>query len=354
MVSPFQKRVVAIGPDSTPDESFLTPLIVRDFSTMARLGFGLYTLYPLEESYADQLRRAARAGYDGVDFVHKFHVDMDVDAVERALSETGLEASAVQVGRSDLRSGIEDLVDRYGRLGVSTMVYHSGDENWNEYRARDIVELIRRRAVELRDHDWDLLIHPNHWDYVPPIQRPVVRSVPWLGLATRLERAGLFTDSDAIDRLALNESRFSRGVNIILDQYRSLAGLNADKTVDRLHETMVGRYLALDRELVGFMLDVGFPAIRGYDPVAVLEYLGDRVEQVHLEDVCVADVTPGRWPPFCQVGEGDVDFESVMRTAIDLDVRWLTFSHDPPDAEAALEVMERGMRLGDTVLDQPR
>lgn len=317
------------------------------------LGFGLYTLYELNEPEADQVRRAAAAGYEGIDFVHTFHGDMDIESVERALDETGLEAIAVQVGRQDLWTGIEDIVDRYGQLGISTLVYHSKDDNLTERRTRDIVELIRRRAVEARDCGWDFLIHPNHWDYIPPVNWPLARHLPWLGVASRLDHAGVFTETAFHDWLALNESRFSKGFNIILDYYRSWAGMNAQSEVSDLQDTVFGRYEAIDRELVSFMLDVGFPPVRGYDPVAVLDYLGDRVEQVHLEDVRVADVVPGRWPPFCQVGEGDVDFEAVIKTALEYDVEWITFSHDPPDATAGLEVMNRGVELGRrTILDE--
>ncbi len=320
---------------------------------MPGLGFGLYTLYELDEPEAEQIRRAAAAGYEGVDFVHKFHHHMDQEAVRDALEETGLDAIAVQVGRKDLQRGVDHIIDMYGPLGVSTLVYHSGDENWTERRARDTVELVRRRAVELRDRGWDCLIHPNHWDYVPPVDWPIARHLPWIGVADRLERAGLLSEGDVQAWLALNESRFSKGFNILLDHYRELVGQNTESDVAELSDTVFGRFEAIDRELVGFMLDVGFPGIRGYDPVAVLAYLGDRVEHVHLEDVRIADVDPGRWPPFCQVGEGDVDFEAVIETALKYDVEWLTFSHDPPDATAGIEVMDRGVTLGRELIPEP-
>jgi sugar phosphate isomerase/epimerase len=295
---------------------------------MSRMGLSLITLDALDESTAANIRRAADAGYEGVEFVHFLHQDMDVEAVRNAIEETGLEPLGVQVDLHDLLDGISDIVTQYEQVGVSTLVFHVNDENWTERRARDTVELVRRRALELDEHGWDLLVHPNHMDLAPIIDWPVARHIPWLGIAARLDRLGVLEEGPVHHWLALNESRFSKGFNILLDHYWHRRGMDRDTDVDDLEETMLARYLALDSELVKFEIDVAFLPIRGYDPVAVLEYLGDRVQSVHVKDIDVDNRTLGRWPEWCGPGDGQVDLTGVVETAIANDVRWLTFEHD--------------------------
>jgi sugar phosphate isomerase/epimerase len=295
---------------------------------MARLGLSLITLDPHDSPVAEDIRRAAELGYEGVEFVDFLHHDMDTDAVRTAIEETGVEPLGVQVGRKDLLGDRDEILDRYGTVGVSTLVFHATDENWTERRARETIDLLRHTAVDLDDRGWDLLIHPNHMDIAPIVDWPVARHVPWVAVADRLDRAGVFDGGPVHDWLALNESRCSKGFNILLERYWQQRNMMRDNDVSALEETMLHRYQTLDADLVGFEIDVAFFPIHGYDPVTVLEYLGERVEQVHVKDIRVAERTLGRWPVWRPPDEGDVDIEGVMQTALANDVDWLTFEHD--------------------------
>ena len=312
---------------------------------MTKAGLELYAIRDLDGSVADHVRVAADLGYEGVAFMHDTHGDMDPAAVADSLDDTGLEAVSVAVDRNRLQRGIGDIVDLYGEVGVRTLVYHPRPNNWTERRARDMVELLRRTAIQLDDIGWRLVVHPNHWDLVPPIDWPVVRQLPWIGIAERLDRAGLFTETGALDWLRLNESRARKAGNILLDLYRENSGLNRAAAVSAIHDTVFGRYLALDPDLLGVMLDVQYPPIRGFDLSALMEFLGDRVEHVHLVDGCPDEVPAGRWPPFCPLGSGDIDLDRVMETAAAIGVEWIDISfntHDPAEARAEVE---RGAEL---------
>lgn len=310
---------------------------------MTRIGLSLITLHPLSDSTATAVRRAADAGYEGVEFVHFLHKDMDSDAVRNAIDATGVEPLGVQVDRKDLQAGIDDILTLYGSVGVSTLVFHANDDNWTERRARDTIDLLERTAEALETRGWDLLVHPNHMDLSPIVDRPVARHVPWIGVADRLDRAGLLNGGRVHDWLALNESRFSKGFNILLDHHWNRSGLDHDNRVSDLERTMLGRYAGIDADLVNFEIDVAFLPIRGYDPVEVLDVLGDRVEQVHVKDIRPDEQTLGRWPVWRPAGDGVVDIQGVVETALANDVDWLTFEHDIRDGDDdPVEVADRG------------
>ena len=76
-----------------------------------------------------------------------------------------------------------------------------------------------------------------------------------------------------------------------------------------------------DDKLVNFELDVFWAAIGGWDPVATLNTLGSRVGQVHLKDLkagtgVVYDEGAVPKDAFLEVGNGSLDFKSIMEVAL--------------------------------------
>ena len=81
----------------------------------------------------------------------------------------------------------------------------------------------------------------------------------------------------------------------------------------------------LDPQLVSFELDVFWVSVSGNDPVAILRRLEGRVPMVHLKDLAKdAEIRFNENVPpedFTEVGNGTVDFVSVLRQAHDTGVK---------------------------------
>lgn len=71
-------------------------------------------------------------------------------------------------------------------------------------------------------------------------------------------------------------------------------------------------------------LDVGWAAVGGHDPAALVETIGDRGPLVHLKDVDVESGKP------VEIGTGDVDMQACVDAARSVGVRWLIYEHDHP------------------------
>ncbi|WP_396611764.1 sugar phosphate isomerase/epimerase family protein [Haloferax sp. S1W] len=81
-------------------------------------GIQLYSLRGLDESTAALVERAADAGFDGVEFA-----ELDDDAaIQTTLAETGLGAPSAHVPIEELESDLDAVCERYGALGVETLV----------------------------------------------------------------------------------------------------------------------------------------------------------------------------------------------------------------------------------------
>ncbi|MFC7202516.1 sugar phosphate isomerase/epimerase family protein [Haloferax namakaokahaiae] len=78
----------------------------------------LYSLRELDEPTPALVRRVADAGFDGVEFAG---LDDD-DAIGTALEETGLVSPAAHVPIEDLEADLDAVCERYGALGVETLV----------------------------------------------------------------------------------------------------------------------------------------------------------------------------------------------------------------------------------------
>lgn len=91
-----------------------------------------------------------------------------------------------------------------------------------------------------------------------------------------------------------------------------------------------------------FELDLGWIGTGGEDPEEWLTRLGDRTPVVHIKDMHFEEGT------FADLGEGDLDVEAGLRTAVEQDVEWAVYEHDEPDDP--LEALHRdGQILVDAV-----
>jgi sugar phosphate isomerase/epimerase len=78
-----------------------------------------------------------------------------------------------------------------------------------------------------------------------------------------------------------------------------------------------------DAKLLSCELDLFWVARAGVDPVAYLKKLGKRVLAVHLKDM---DKTDGS--KFTQVGAGQLDFPTLLKTCNDLGIAWGAIEQD--------------------------
>ncbi len=76
-----------------------------------------------------------------------------------------------------------------------------------------------------------------------------------------------------------------------------------------------------------FQLDVGWAAIAGEDPVALVEQFGDRIELLHVKDAIVT-VPNSQWQQ-TTIGQGDVDWPALFDAAQGK-VKLYVIEQDPP------------------------
>lgn len=123
-----------------------------------------------------------------------------------------------------------------------------------------------------------------------------------------------------------------------------------------------GRYLLdiiADRApLMGLEIDVHWVQRGGHDPVRDLLKYADRVAMVHLKDYRIAALPPtafealaaGDFPAFmtafngvvqfAEVGEGNLDFPSIVETSIQIGARYLLVEQDDQYGRTPLECLQ--------------
>jgi sugar phosphate isomerase/epimerase len=304
-----------------------------------KLGLALFTLRTLDASLPELIRHAATAGFDGVELVHRIHEEFDADAVNEAFAETGLDRVGVHVWLHELEDDVDGLVDQYGAIGVDTFVipYHPESNVRTEARLRHLVARLNAVGEALEARGCHLLYHPNHWDMLPLFDGPVLGRVPSLRLTDRVP-----SDGFAVRQFRRVEDELLRRRNRQFDRAAIRLGLTDNNAVETLlGETPFGYLLReTSPEAMNFEVDVTFFVQQGYDPAAVLDVLGPRVQRVHAKDVVTSNYTPGGWPSFVNAGEGDVDFERVVAAAERNGVEWVLFENG--HATEPLDSISRG------------
>ncbi|GAA3873840.1 sugar phosphate isomerase/epimerase [Leifsonia kafniensis] len=123
-----------------------------------------------------------------------------------------------------------------------------------------------------------------------------------------------------------------------------------------------GRYLLdiiADRApLMGLEIDVHWVQRGGLDPVATLKKYNDRVAMVHLKDYRIGQIAPagfealtkGDFPAFmaafkdvvqfAEVGEGNLDFVSIIETSKEIGAQYLLVEQDEQYGRTPLECLQ--------------
>ncbi len=123
-----------------------------------------------------------------------------------------------------------------------------------------------------------------------------------------------------------------------------------------------GRYLldilAERAPLVGFEIDVHWVQRGGLDPVATLAKYGERVAMVHLKDYRIGRISAaafdaldagdrGPWEAelarvvqFAEVGEGNLDFRSIIDESIAIGAKYLLVEQDEHYGRTPLECLQ--------------
>jgi len=267
----------------------------------------LHTVRSIDAPLPEVIRYASDAGYEGVEFAGAF-LDADRRAVEHALSETGVVPLAAHVDLRHLEADLEPVVDRCQIVGCDRVIVpHLGSHLFRTTAATDdLAARLDTLAERLGSHGIEFGYHTSREPFLPPLDRfglGTVSSVPSPALVWRLV-------ADAADRWVPL----------------------GDRSVDR---TGFGR-LVDQTEEVTFEVDAGWVAAAGYDPVDVIESLGDRLSLVHLADVRRTRAFP---PAFRSVppGEGLIDPDEILDAVAHSNVDWIVFEDDDPDdPEAAV------------------
>lgn len=269
----------------------------------------LHTLASMSDPLETVVGRVAAAGYDGVEFAGRF-LSADPGAVRSALVATGTAPVAAHVGLSRLEANPERVVDRCRTVGCRRVVVpHVGA---NHFLTTAAVDGLAARLAALSDRlaadGVELAYHNSLATLSPPLDQfglDRATSVPlpfagWRRIADGLGRVARLDERDVADRTALG----------------------------RLHERTP--------DAVTFEVDVGWVAAAGYDPVAVIDLLDERLAAVHIADVAVRSRLPrafGSVPP----GSGLVDLGRVLPAARASGADWLVYEDDDPaDAERAM------------------
>ncbi len=245
---------------------------------MDRIAVQLYTLRSLDEPLPTILDRVGDAGYDGVEFAYRVR-EASPEAVRDALDRNGLASAAAHVTIEALESEYDAVVDRYDRLDCHTLV------------------------------------------------------VPWMD-PDRFE---------TIDRIDAVADRLNALVEAFDDDGFTLAYHHHDHefvAVEGGRSTAMDELLGRTDDRLGFELDLGWAAVGGADPAALLDRYADRISHVHVSD---ADVDAGE--PVA-LGAGDLDVPRLIDAGRRADVDWWVYEHDDPDDPIAsmtdgIEVLRR-------------
>lgn len=331
---------------------------------MTKTGVALFTMNGLDEPVAQLIQHVSDAGYDGVEFVNRMHPDIAVEAVSQAMADTGLEAAGVHVWLHELEDNLETLVSRYSRLDCDTFVipYHPDSSFRTERRVRQLTERLNTLANRVDAYGFDLLYHPNHWDLIPVFDDGLLSRLPSLRPSDHLfpstdpirtadeeeQDGGLVGSVRKIERAISNKR------DKALDRWFVESGAVSGNTVDHLLQYTPMKYILneTDPDTFGLQLDASFLHQQGYNPVAVIDRLSDRIKTVHIKDVQTDAYHIGGWPSFVDPGEGGVDFEGVAKAARQNELDWILIENGHSDDP--LKTIDAGMaKVGTRSTGQP-
>lgn len=228
----------------------------------------LFTPGDLEGSYSlpEVLELCDEAGYDGIEFLHRFP-EAELSRARDTLVETGLGVPGAHLGPflglDEQPAELARTVESYAAVDCGALAISVGDAD--HFATLERITETARELSSLADtaaeHGIDFLYHSHHWEFQPP----------------------------------------DGGENAVIDLL-----------LDELDDS------------VGLELDVGWAAAGGDDPVARIEELGDRIEILHVKDVDIAAKRS------VEIGTGDVNLAACIDAARSRDIEWFVYEHDEP------------------------
>nr|WP_232794458.1 sugar phosphate isomerase/epimerase [Haloarcula taiwanensis] len=263
----------------------------------------LYSIRTLSEPLPEILRRVGAAGYDGVEFAHRFHEESPRD-IATALDDVGLEPVAVHADLPEVEAALDgesDLLVRCRTVGCETLVipHLSASELRTRSDIRSLSHRLRDAAAGLKACDMQLGYHTGRRTFRPLLP----------------DAAGRLTDETPIPT-AVGECT-----------HRLLTALRAHDPTTIPSETPMWNLVARTKPSA-LMFEPEVAEIReaGYDPCALFSLCSDRIRMVHIRDVAPA----GPFQGYEDVphGEGAVDMHAVLDAASDAGVDWVIYENE--------------------------
>lgn len=263
----------------------------------------LYSVRSFPDSLPGIIRRVAEEGYDGVEFANRFQEEPP-ESIATVLDETDVEPVAVHAELSTIEEALNgdgDILDRCKVIDCDTLIVpHLSAREFRTRRAvRSLSCRFREISEALSDHDMRVGLH-NDRRLLSPL-------LP--------DGAGTLMNETPIPE------RVGNTIQTIARRYGS------DDPERMPSNTPLWNLIARTRPTeLFFEVEVAEIRAAGYDPVATFEMFDGRAEMIHLRDV-----TPsGRFRGYENVshGEGVVDMERIIDTALQAGVEWIVYENE--------------------------
>jgi len=285
-----------------------------------RSGIQLFSVRSHPESLPDIIRQVGDAGYDGVEFADRFREEPP-EGIAGALDETGIEPISVHADLSAVEAataGENDLIERCHTVGCDRIIIpHLPPQYFTtQERIRGLSFRLHRVATELGEHDIDLGIHTVR-DHLNPVLPDSV------GTLVRKTPA-----PDSISYYLVRTAERTRQTG--------LTSISAEPALEVLNACTAPEQLFFEVEAAEFRA-------AGYDLAGMSPQFLDRTDLIH-----VRDVKQGWFGNHVNVphGDGVLDMERVVDTAIGADVEWLIYENELD------EEPESKIEAGSTLLNE--
>lgn len=159
----------------------------------------------------------------------------------------------------------------------------------------------------------------------------------------RAATAGRADEAEQMDKAEWTayRDRIADMARVGIEEYGLSVGIHAHAAGFMDFEPELERLLSeVDENILKICFDTGHHSYAGFDPVAFMQRHMDRISYMHFKDIdpkVKADVIANRTGfydacgqgIFCNLGDGDVDFPSVLNTLRDADFKgWCTVEQD--------------------------
>ena len=252
---------------------------------------------PSYPSWQSVLQQCAGAGYKGIELGPIGYMPEEPETLREELVKNDLEI----IG------------------GVVFRPFHDADK-WDE-----VLDAAQRTCKALVAHGAEHLVLI---DSISP------RRAPTAGRADEAEQM------DKAEWTAFR-NRIAAIAKLGAEEYGLTVGMHAHAAGFIDFEPELERLLnEVDENILKICFDTGHHSYAGYDPVAFMKKHIDRISHMHFKDIdpaVKADVVANRTDfykacgqgIFCNLGQGDVDFEAVRQVLLDNDFTgWCTVEQD--------------------------